>query len=33
MRNDKEKARSVLNDLLHLQPGNPGAQQALEIIQ
>lgn len=33
MRNDKEKARQVLLDLLQLQPDNPAARQALEVLQ
>ena len=33
LRNDKEKARAVLLDLLRLQPQNPGAKQALEMLQ
>jgi tetratricopeptide (TPR) repeat protein len=33
MRSDKEKARAVLQDLLHVQPDNPGAKQALELLQ
>ena len=33
MRNDKEKARAVLQDLLRMQPDNPGAKQALELLQ
>ena len=32
-RSDKEKARGVLDELLRLQPGNPGAKQALELLQ
>jgi tetratricopeptide (TPR) repeat protein len=31
--NDKERARQVLRDLLHLQPENPNAKQALEMLQ
>ncbi|MGD0860682.1 MAG: tetratricopeptide repeat protein [Terracidiphilus sp.] len=33
MRDDKEKAREVLRELLRLQPQNPGAMQALEMLQ
>jgi len=33
MRNDKEKATQVLEELLRLQPQNPGAKQALEMLQ
>ena len=33
MRGDKEKARDVLQKLLRLQPQNPGARQALELLQ
>ena len=33
MRSDKEKARAVLQDLLRMQPDNPGAKQALELLQ
>jgi Tfp pilus assembly protein PilF len=33
MRNDKEKAKEVLLDLLRVQPQNPGAKQALETLQ
>jgi uncharacterized protein HemY len=33
MRGDKERAREVLRELLRLQPQNPGAMQALEILQ
>jgi tetratricopeptide (TPR) repeat protein len=33
MRGDKEKARAVLQDLLRMQPDNPGAKQALELLQ
>ena len=33
MRGDKDKAREVLQDLLRIEPGNSGAQQALERLQ
>jgi Flp pilus assembly protein TadD/peroxiredoxin len=33
LRNDKEKAKEVLLDLLRLQPQNLGARQALEMLQ
>jgi Flp pilus assembly protein TadD/peroxiredoxin len=33
MRNDKENARAVLSELLRIQPQNPGAKQALEMLQ
>jgi tetratricopeptide (TPR) repeat protein/peroxiredoxin len=33
MRGDKDKAREVLQDLLRIQPGNAGAQKALERLQ
>jgi tetratricopeptide (TPR) repeat protein/peroxiredoxin len=33
MRGDKDKAREVLQDLLRIQPGNAGAQQALERLE
>jgi len=33
MRSDKEKAREVLQELLHIQPQNPSARQALEMLQ
>jgi hypothetical protein len=33
MQNDKENAREVLQELLRLQPQNPGAKQALEMLQ
>jgi len=33
MRGDKEEARQVVQELLRLQPGNPGAKQALEMLQ
>jgi Flp pilus assembly protein TadD len=33
LRNDKEQARQVLQELLHLQPENAGAKQALEMMQ
>jgi tetratricopeptide (TPR) repeat protein len=33
MQNDKAKAREVLQDLLRLQPENPTAKQAMEILQ
>jgi Flp pilus assembly protein TadD/peroxiredoxin len=33
LRNDKEQARQVLQELLHVQPQNPGAKQALELLQ
>jgi tetratricopeptide (TPR) repeat protein len=32
MRNEKEKARDVLQELLRLQPQNPGARQFLEML-
>ena len=33
MRGDKDKAREVLRDLLRIQPGNAGAQRALERLE
>ncbi len=33
LRSDKEQAREVLQELLHLQPQNAGAKQALEMLQ
>jgi Flp pilus assembly protein TadD len=33
MRNDKEKARGVLMELLQVQPQNTNAKQALELLQ
>jgi Flp pilus assembly protein TadD/peroxiredoxin len=33
LRNDKEKAMAVLHDLLRIQPQNPGAAQALEMLK
>jgi Flp pilus assembly protein TadD/peroxiredoxin len=33
IQNDKEKAREVVQELLRVQPGNRGAQQALEALQ
>jgi len=33
MRSDKEKARAVLQDLLRVSPDDPGAKQALELLQ
>ena len=33
MRNDKEKAKEVLLDLLRVQPQNQNARQALEMLQ
>jgi Flp pilus assembly protein TadD/peroxiredoxin len=33
LRNDKEKAAAILQDLLRLQPQNPGAAQALEMLK
>ncbi len=33
MRSDRERARAVLQDLLRLQPGNPNAKHALEVLQ
>jgi len=33
MRNDKDRARQVLRDLLQVQPENPNAKQALELLQ
>jgi hypothetical protein len=32
MRSEKEKARDVLQELLRLQPQNPGATQILEML-
>jgi Flp pilus assembly protein TadD len=32
MRNDKEKAKDVLEELLRLQPQNSGARQFLEVL-
>ncbi len=33
MQNDKERARQVLHDLLQVQPENPNAKQALEMLR
>jgi Flp pilus assembly protein TadD/peroxiredoxin len=33
LRSNKEQAREVLQELLHLQPQNAGAKQALEMLQ
>jgi Flp pilus assembly protein TadD len=33
LRNDKQQAREVLEELLQLQPENPGAKQALGMLQ
>jgi len=33
MRNDTEQARDILGQLLRIQPGNPAAQQALQMLQ
>jgi Flp pilus assembly protein TadD len=33
LRNDKQHARDVLQELLQLQPGNPSATHALELLQ
>lgn len=33
IRNDKDRARQVLRDLLQVQPENPNAKQALELLQ
>ncbi len=33
MRNDKERAREVLEKLLQLQPENAGAKQAMEMLR
>ncbi len=33
IRNDKEKAKEVLQELLRIQPQNPSARQALELLQ
>jgi len=33
MQGDKDKAREALQDLLHIQPQNPAAQQAFERLQ
>jgi uncharacterized protein HemY len=32
LRNDREKAKEVLQDLLRIQPQNQGAKEALEAI-
>jgi Flp pilus assembly protein TadD len=32
LRNDKEKAKEVLQDLLRIQPQNTSARQALETL-
>jgi hypothetical protein len=32
MQKDKEKARQVLQDLLRVQPENPNAKQAMEVL-
>jgi Flp pilus assembly protein TadD len=33
MRSDKEKGREVLEQLLRIQPDNPAAKQAMEILR
>jgi Flp pilus assembly protein TadD len=33
MRSDRDKAREVLEELLRIQPQNPGAKQALDILR
>jgi hypothetical protein len=33
IKNDKEKAREVLLELLQVQPQHQGAQQALEMLK
>jgi tetratricopeptide (TPR) repeat protein len=33
MRSDKEKAKEILHELLRVQPDNPGAKQAMEMLQ
>ncbi len=33
MRSDRERARAVLEDLLRLEPENPNARRALEVLQ
>ena len=33
MQNDRDKAREVLEELLRIQPQNPGAKQALDILR
>jgi hypothetical protein len=32
MQNDKARARDVLQDLLRIQPENPTAKQAIEVL-
>jgi Flp pilus assembly protein TadD len=32
LQNDREKAKEVLQDLLHMQPENPSAKQVLEML-
>jgi FimV-like protein len=32
MQNDKDKAREVLQDLLRVQPENPNAKQAIDVL-
>jgi hypothetical protein len=33
MRGDKETAKTVLQQLLRVEPNNPGAKQAMEMLQ
>ena len=33
LRNDRQKARDVLEDLLRIQPGSVNARQALSVLQ
>ena len=33
LQNNREKAREVIQELLRLQPENPGAKQALGMLQ
>jgi Flp pilus assembly protein TadD/peroxiredoxin len=33
MRNDTEQAKGILEELLRIQPGNPAANQALQLLQ
>ena len=33
MRSDRERAKAILEDLLRVQPQNPGARRALEVLQ
>jgi hypothetical protein len=33
MRGDKERARNILQELLHIQPDNQNARQAMEALQ